>query len=509
MGREGRALPEVEQAAPISAGLPVQAAAVASDNASVWNRLLARLGSWHVRRGLTLVWGVLLFVAFQPGLMSNDSLTMLWQGQTGEYSDWHSPFFSFVLGKAFLLTGSTWPVLALQLLGLALGPVALLGGVAGRRGLAALVLLVVYWVLPSTWAVGVTLWKDVFNAVCLLWAVVLLTRGRPGWAFACLIAATLTRHNAITASMMLVPMVVARVPALMKDRVRPVIAGVLLLAVLAGAPGFVERAASVRKTWIGGALLVFDVAGVYSREPAAMEGSPLMERWQWDAASLVYLYDARTVGRILWGDPTRGALTPGTLLEAKEPLTREWLRVVRTYPGAYLRHRWASYVANLGLVGFSDIYYREVGTYHRDIDLNDQGLKLRKHTLVHRGFAAMREAWPTVVARGGLWLVLSVVLAGVGWRRRARDGGLMFCVAASGAIYALAYLPVCVSAEYRFYYWTAISTFAAGALWLAPPASRKAEPGSSPMFSRARTMSRNGGATPRTASARHELRRPA
>ncbi|WP_163861216.1 hypothetical protein [Myxococcus eversor] len=474
MGMEGRSVPEVDQAALAPTGPPVQVDTVAVDKPSVGGRLLATLGSRHVRLFLALIWGVLLFVAFQPGLMSADSLSMLWQGRTGEYTDWHSPFYAFLLGKAFLLTGSTWPVMAFQLLGLALGPVVLLGGVSGRRGLAALALLGVYWVLPSTWAVGVTLWKDVFNAVALLWTVVLLTRGRPGWAFACLVAATLTRHNAITASMLLVPMVVARVPVLMKDRSRPVIAGVLLLAVLAIAPGFIERAASVSKTWIGGALLVFDVAGVYAREPAAMEGSPLVARWKWDAAKLGYLYDPRAVSPILWGDPARGAISTEELLAAKEPLTREWLRVVRAYPGAYLRHRWASYVANLGLEGLSDSYYQDNGSYHRQIDPNELGLKLRKHTAVHRGFVAMREAWSNAIARGGPWLVLAVVLAGVGWRRRARDGGLMFCVAASGVTYALAYLPVSVSAEYRFYYWTAISVFAAAALWLARPPSRTA-----------------------------------
>jgi|GEM_PF-2602502 len=474
MGMEGRPVPESERQAPALAELPLQVEEVAHRKAPIGRRLLVALGQWHVRLVLTLIWGVLLFVAFQPGLMSSDSLNMLWQGQTGEYSDWHSPFFAFLLGKAFLLTGSTWPVLALQLLGLALGPVALFGGVAGRRGLAALALLGVYWVIPSTWAVGVTLWKDVLNAVALLWAVVLLTRGRPGWAFVCLIGATLTRHNAITASMLLVPMVVARVPALMKERGRPVIAGVLLLAVLAIAPGFVERVVGAQKTWIGGALLVYDVAGVYLREPLAMEGSPLVERWTWDAAKLSSIYDTRGVSPMLWGDPARGAISPREVLAAKEPLTREWLRVVRTYPGAYLRHRWASFAATLGLVGFSDSYYRETGAYHRQIDRNDLGLKLRTHTAVHRGLVSMREAWPNVVARGGLWLLLAVVLAGVGWRRRARDGGLMFCVAASGVTYALAYLPVSVSAEYRFYYWTAISVFAAAALWLAPPASRTA-----------------------------------
>lgn len=474
MGMEGRSVSEVDSAAPVPAGPPVQAEGVAAAEASSGSRLLATLGSRRVRLFLALIWGVLLFVAFQPGLMSSDSLTMLWEGRTGQYSDWHSPFYSFLLGKAFLLTGSTWPVMAFQLLGLALGPVVLLGGVSGRRGLAALALLGVYWVLPSTWALGVTLWKDVFNAVALLWAVVLLTRGRPGWAFACLLAATLTRHNAITASMWLVPMVVARVPALMKDRSRPVIASVLLLAVLALAPGFIERAASVRKIWIGGALLVFDVAGVYAREPAAMEGSPLVERWKWDAARLRHLYDPRTVSPILWGDPALGAISVEEVLAAKEPLTREWLRVVRAYPGAYLRHRRKSYAAHLGLTGLSDPYYRDIGTYHRHIDTNDLGLKLREHTAVHRGFVAMREAWPNAIARGGPWLVLAVVMAGVGWRRRAGDGGLMFCVAASGVTYALAYLPVGVSAEFRFYYWTAISVFAVGALWLARPASRTA-----------------------------------
>ncbi|AGC42217.1 hypothetical protein MYSTI_00868 [Myxococcus stipitatus DSM 14675] len=430
-----------------------------------------RLSTWPARLGLMSLWAVVLFVAFQPGLLSSDSLYMLWQGRTGNYTDWHSPFSSFLLGKAFVLTGSTWPVLALQLLGLALGPVLLLGRVSGRRGWSALGLLVVYCLLPSVWAVGVALWKDVLNAVALLGAVVLLTRGRPGWAFVCLLAATLTRHNAISASALLVPMVVARVPALMRSRGRSVLATGMLLGVLASAPGLVERASGATKMWVGGALLVFDVVGVYAHEPSAMEGSPLVERWRWDAARVRAMYEPRSVSPILWGDTARGAISPAQVLESKEVLTREWLRVVRAHPGAYLRHRWAAYLANLGLASSTDGYYRDIGTYHREIDTNDLGLTLRKHTALHRRLAALREAWPDVVARGAPWLVVALGLTAVGWRRRARDGGLMFCVAASGASYALAYLPVCVSAEFRFYYWTAISAFAASALWLAGPVS--------------------------------------
>ncbi|GEN10057.1 hypothetical protein SAMN05443572_10738 [Myxococcus fulvus] len=469
MGMEVRPLPEVEPSTPAPKGSTPEVEQTPSAPVSAGSRLLAVLGSWRARLALMSIWGVLLFVAFQPGLLSSDSLDMLAQGRLGRYSDWHSPFFSFLLGKCFALTGSTWPILAIQLLGLALGPVLLLGRVAGRRGLGALALLVVYCLLPSTWAVGVTLWKDVFNAVALLGAVVLLTRGRPGWAFACLVAATLTRHNAIVASVPLVPMVVARVPALMKERARPFIASGILLGILACAPGFVERAMGAQKSWIGGTLLVFDVLGVYAREPSAMERSPLVERWRWTPEQLGGLYDPRSITPLLWGDPARGSISMTQVLEARDSLTREWLRVVRTHPGAYLRHRLSAYAASLGVGDSSDSYYRDIGSYHRAIEANDLGLKLRTHTAVHRALAAMREGFPWVVGRGAPWLALTLVLAGVGWRRRARDGGLMFCVAASGACYALAYLPVSVSAEYRFYYWTAISAFAASALWLARP----------------------------------------
>ncbi|MCP3098853.1 hypothetical protein LZ198_08195 [Myxococcus sp. K15C18031901] len=415
---------------------------------------------------VALVWALLLFIAFNPGLMSSDSLSMLTEGLRGEYSDWHSPFVAFLLGKSYWLVGSTWPVLCVQVLGLTLGCAALLRDASGRRGLVALVLLVVFLGLPTTWALGVTLWKDVLAAVVLLWGVLLRTRGRAGWALVCLAAAALTRHNAVIASAVLVPWVVAGFPAVRARTSRWVGACVGALLLLAALPGLVERAASVRRTSISSALFVFDAVGVYVRAPEAMEGSPLFSLgWNWDRTTPARLHDPYSVEPILWGDPAKGAITTALMRDAKEPLAREWSRLVRTYPRAYLSHRLAAFAATLGVGG-------SLHLYHRSIDANDYGLQVRSHTAVHRGLAAMRDAWPESFFRGWMWMVAALVLSVVGFFRRRRDGGRMFWVAASGLLYGLSYLLLTVSSEFRFFFWTVVSVFAASALWLVPSESR-------------------------------------
>ena len=426
------------------------------------------LSGGGARVAVALVWSLLLFIAFKPGLMSADSFTMLTEGLRGEYSDWHSPFVAFLLGKTFWLVGSPWPILCVQLLGLSLGGAALLRDASGRRGLWALVLLSVFLVLPSTWAIGVTLWKDVLNGVALLWCVLLRVHGRTRWALVFLVAATLTRHNALIASVALAPWVVAGFPWVRERWGRRVMASIALVLVLAVLPGLVERAASVRRGWIGGSLFIFDAAGLYVRVPEAMDASPLFSLgWNWDRTTPAKLFDPRNVAPMLWGDPARGSVSNAQLRAAKEPLTREWLRLVRTYPGAYLAHRLEVFAGTLGVGG-------TLAPYHPYLDANEYGLKLRTHTALYRAWVALRDRWPEPFFRGGVWMLAALGLVGVGWRQRKHDGGRVFWVAASGVLYGLSYLPLSVSSEFRFFFWTVVSVFAASALWLVPSASEDA-----------------------------------
>lgn len=434
-----------------------------------WGRILVRLawramssvGSPNLRLLVAVGWVGVLVAAFAPGLMSGDTLDQLAQGSNGIYNTWHPPLVSFLQGGTLRLFGSPAPIFTAQLSGLALAFWWLLRRhESGWRRYAASALLVMALALPPTWALGVTLWGDVLMAAAMLGAVVAVTQRRLGLTLACLVTSVLMRHNALPAVGPLLFAGLIRAPApLLHGRLRAVrvaLATVVTLAAMALVPAVVERLLGAEQRWPGGSLLLFDAVGVYAQRPEALEGSTFRARWTPGDVQRIYTPTAAT--SIHWGDASVPRVPVTEVRSLRPQLGVEWRRLLATFPGDYLAHRWSAFRSLLGIDG---VWY----PFHTQIDPNPYGFCLRVDGAVHQALVAFRDAAlrETPMFRGWVWVLLAAIVSVVG---AATKRAVMFFTGASGLAYALFHFVVCVSADFRYLYWIVLSVCAALALWL-------------------------------------------
>jgi len=406
--------------------------------------------------GLVLAWVLGLFAAFQPGLMSWDSLQQYEQGLSGSYHNWHPPIVSLLNGIAGRLAGSPWPLLVAQLLAIGFGMLILVRRAPATRALPALALLCGFMAAPPVWSIAVTLWKDALVGAALLGAVAAVDSRRPFLALGLTVLGTLCRHNAVVAALPLAMAAASHVVHRHRDRL---IAAVAVLAVLGFAPKLAERALDARDEWPLGALLVFDEIGVYSTRPDLLAASPLHR--DFTVADLKHVYTPASQQPIFTGGPEATRITAASLPPRREQIRAEWFRVVRAAPLAYARHRLLHFRSLLGADGNPVCY-----PFHVGIDPgNPWGFRVPEGGAIHRALRHLQETTRnSFLFRGWFWmLALLALAAAASWRRAPR---LAVWTAASGLLYGAAYLVVGVVCDFRFLYWSVLASFATGALLL-------------------------------------------
>jgi hypothetical protein len=409
-----------------------------------------------------VAWLGWMLAAYQPGLMSNDSFLHLKEGLTGHYSNWQPPLNAWLMGGFSAWAGTPWPVLVLQLVALGSGFIALAKSPrTGSTGwVASLVVVFTLW-CPPVWAVGVTLWKDVWMACALLWGVNLIRRQALVEAGLCLFTAQLFRVNAVFAILPLLLVWSVALSCQLGIHSKFKAAGVFVVAFLAIAvvPKAIEKAADVTETWPMGSLIAFDLVGVYHQNPALMSGSVLEE--DVSPGELRVLYWPRSVSPIFWSDSHR-VFNVTRLPERRSRLIREWFSVIASHPGLYLRHRWMTFASLLSL-GQDEVDF----PYQTVTIPNDRGIT-QPNGLGFQASDTFRTFFRnTVLFRGSFWLacLLLAGVLGVGLRR-SPDGLMLMWVALSGLCYLLAYFFVGVGSDFRYLYWPALAAFSGAILFV-------------------------------------------
>ncbi len=399
-------------------------------------------------------WVFVLYVAFQPGLLSADPLDQLGQGLTGQFTNQHPPLLSALLALAFRATGSVWPVLLVQLVVIA-GAVLLLVRRAGWTW-GACAAGALFLALPPVWSISIAVWKDVALVCAMLLAIAALAYRQGALALVLLFVAASCRLNAVLAAAPLLVPLSLRWAWLERPRWRRWAFCAVALALAVAIPKRIERALGAQDAWALAWVLADDLAGLYARHPDDFSRSLFAD--ETSPAELRQLYRAESCLGVFFGDGSAARpIGLGPLPAQRAALRAEWLQRVREHPVSYLRLRAVRFAR---LLGFRrEVFY----PFHWQIDPNHHGLALKRpHTLAHRALVSLRDASANgLFFRHWLWLGLLGAVAVLAFRRGAQ---LSAWVAVSGLAYAAGYLLVAPAADFRYGFWCIAALFSALAL---------------------------------------------
>ncbi|HEX3554159.1 MAG TPA: hypothetical protein VIA62_13115 [Thermoanaerobaculia bacterium] len=421
---------------------------------------------------LAIAVAVVLWRLFFPALMSADTMNQYGQALTGRYLDWHPPFMAAVLNLVLRLGGTVGLFMLLQCLAGVFGVRALaaacLAQLYGPRlpprragWLALLALLVLLLPVTPLAFYLMTLWKDVWAMVLLLWlaAVLLRLTGRepqrerwPGellLVLALAVALGLVRHNAV-----LVLPVAGWILWSWRSRVDRRGALVLLVAPLAAwlaSDVLLTRALHVQATKIERVVMALDLLGVCAADATACDQLPFTRSHVLDPgyASRYPIVDAVV---LFHGEPR--IVDPGFYaLASYDRLRSEYTRAARSFPWLLAKVKLAAFVRLLGVERTSYFIHDTIvdNPYGFVLDRRFAGARERLSTLT-RGVAGSGWRWLSGVHL--VWLVANVAWIAALLVRYRRSGEARWRALAQVLLlplaYSLSYLPAAPAADFRF-----------------------------------------------------------
>jgi hypothetical protein len=417
---------------------------------------------------------VLLLVAFGlwrvffPGLLSADSVAQLHQAHSGAFNDWHPPLMSAALRLVLLSGGGVGQVTFVQCLAgvfgfarlgeeliLLLRP-AISPRRARSRGAAVALLMLLPWT-PSAFYL-MTLWKDVWAAILVLWLGVLVLRslragpapGRTVAAGLVVVALGMIRHNAVAA---LPAAGLAWAAIRWPGRWRAALAAAVaapLVALVAGEA--LARALEVRELRPYAQIQLLDLVGVCVEDPAACRKAPYV-RSVLRAPDLAERYVPGDLMNLLYAQPP---LVDRAALSRPDALARDYREVLREHPLQVAEVKLEAFVQLLGIERTS--YF-----VHTTVVENPYGLRLQPQWEPTRArLAAVTSAVVThPLGRwlGGVhvvWIVVGVVFAAAVARARSEPlrtrRRALLALLAVPLLYAASYLLATPVHDFRFLY---------------------------------------------------------
>ena len=426
-------------------------------------------------------------LSFYPGYMSWDSAFQWWQARHDIFDATHPPLMAMAWQLTDRVIAGPGGLFVLQQAGVWLA----LGGFAAAlpcraRYRVLVVLALGLW--PPLFAVSAFLWKDVWTLAGFGIAVALLaaemqrpSRRRLGLALVFLALACSFRHNAITGAAPLVLWAMYRWPR--SGHAPPLRtlgrAALVSLAVWATSqlPNLDPRVRPVDSVW--SVVTLWDAAAVSVREgrlvypPELVDPSLTLD----ELRGLFVDYSNGTVYHTGKLDHS----FDGPYTDAQRSALRQlaWDLPTR-YPASYFGHRLrvAELLYGWDRAGLPDgqVIWPILHAYADNPPLDVQRSAFQVG-VAERLLGMVDTPW----FAGWIYLLASVLVMALGWRRRAvPQAGLAAAVAASGLAYALPLALVSGSAEFRYLVWPVLASLMAVLLVALAPRAAPALPAAAP-----------------------------
>lgn len=431
-----------------------------------------------------LIIGGLAFLAFAyPGLMTLDSVDQLTEARAGFYTDAHPPAMAALWRVLDRLISGPFLMLLVQGITFLAGSYLLLSRALKPRAAALAASLVLLY--PPILNAMAFIWKDSLMAGLLVLGAGLVTsscrRARIA-SLACFALATAVKYNAFVATLPLIVMLFEWQPGATWLR-RYALASAAWLGVTLAAMGVNTALVDQPMHFWHSSLAVADIAGVINFDDGFTDDQL---RTELAGTGVLVDHDIRArareiyatkdmmrlvVGeRRLWDLPINGTVPAPP--SQRDAIATAWSHLVFGHPGAYLHHRWVTFLDVIGVT------YRSQGAVPPRIMkwtgfLTNLGLSTHTYGYQNAWSKLNRWVWhKTPLFRQWIYVVLAIVLL-VAFTRRQRDVAALL---ASGLLAEASLFFLAPSPDYRYSHWTIVATSLAIVMLISRRAQLAARP---------------------------------
>lgn len=410
--------------------------------------------------------------AFYPGFMSPDSIGNLADGRSGVFSDINSPLMSYLWGILDRIAAGPALMLILQTFVFWSG-CAIFWHATHKKSFRLGLALILFALLPQILSHLPVIWKDVGLGACLFLGAALVYSADKTKSKIALFASPLflfygyaARLNALPAILPLAiwsGFIFCRVFEIKKGKLLPVFAGIAYFILLSAAVYFVNWNLTDGKTvYPFQQIYLYDLAAISGERNEALFPEYVLRGENFSLENVKARYNERSVADLIFENvPEKGDLPVLKLSSDAEEvsiLRQKWLETISENPLVYLKHRGRIFAQLVGLAPSVTRPFWDLGfsgnpaEFQREENFGAQIL-MKYFALFQRPFAQ------TFFFRAFLWLLLCAYFLYWAIKNKLRDDWeIVFVLSISCLLFTFAYFPTTPSTEFRYLFWSAISS---------------------------------------------------
>jgi hypothetical protein len=410
--------------------------------------------------------------AFYPGFMSPDSVTSFTEARQNSFTDISSPVMSYLWRLLDKIVAGPAPMLILQN-AVFWSACAVFWHATHKKSFRLGLCLVLFALMPQILSQLPVVWKDVGLGAALFLASALLYLADKTKNKVALFVSPLflfygyaARLNALPAILPLAiwsGFIFYRVFEIEKKKFLPIFVGLIYFIALSLTVYFVSGRITEGKTvYPFQQIYLYDLAAISKERNEALFPEYMLKDENFSLEKMKTRYNERSVSDLIFENvPNQGDLSVLKLSSDAEQigaLRQKWLESVSENPVVYLKHRGKVFAQ---LVGLSSSVTRPF--WNLGFSGNPPEFQREENfgaSILMKYFGLFQRPFPqTFFFRAFLWLLLCGYFLYRAVKNRLKDDWeIVFVLSTSCLLFTFAYFPTTPSTEFRYLFWSAISS---------------------------------------------------
>lgn len=414
----------------------------------------------------------LVIASFYPGMMSPDSITNLTDGRRNIYFDLNSPVMSFIWGKLDKIVEGPALMFIFQNI-LFWSGCAIFWRTAKEKSFKLALFLILFALMPQVLSQLTIVWKDVAMGASLFLATALIYHAKVFNAKWSLLLSPIFLFYAYAARLNSLPAVLplaiwsgfifCRIFEFRKSNFAIAFFGIGYLPVLSIAVYLAIYSLTDWKTiYPFQQNYLYDLAAISKEKDENLFPEFIRQQENFSFESVKSRYNERSVNDLIFDDiPNKGdkaVLKFTTEPEQIAELKQKWRASIFDNPSSYLKHRTVVFMQLVGLKPSVTRPYWDIGFESSPPEY--RGGENVGYKILMKYFSVFRRPFSqTFFFRSFIWLILCSFIAYKAVKRKfGDDWDLVFVLSTSCMLFTFAYFPTTPSTEFRYLFWSAIST---------------------------------------------------